>query len=644
MNVKVVKLNDEFSQIDNKFKINLERDVLEKNLNVNENLNINEMNNEINIQINQDNGYVEEANMSPLASIKKEEDKKGDNNDIYNNNNKKSAFTKLVKKTYEGSVHSQSSDKIIFKYIAKNIENDSKYGDISIIKNDVKKYQQSVNSSDIFESNDNYQNVNSSNEMYNKEDPKDEIKNTKQDDKENNENIKNKKHKDIPLEEKDFNEYFDSCQKELYKCAIKHSEGLKLFKIKYLYPQPIDNEYNFKKIKSKFSLMLEGSAISTCMKDGEAADLFWNLIQRSRSLICCRASPSQKSQIVEFIKKKTDSITLAIGDGGNDVNMIRTSNVGIGIFGKEGYQAAYNSDYAISQFKYLKRLLFYDGRITLRRNTYFLYHYFFKNFVFTMVLFWFGLNSCFSGGNYYDDYYTMAFNGVSTVIPLGVYEILHQDFDPDFSSFNEKEKNLLKNLLSDIYKQFRDSYPFNLIKFIAIFIVSILFSYICYIVPIYSFVDNYYGYNKKGYQFSIWDSSFITYISILFIHYFVIAFDTNYYNPGIIIFYALQLIISFLFLLLCDKSNKDFEIYDSLTLMLSNVCTWLTIIITIYLCLLLFFILRRAEYFFGGFIENNIAQSKFKDYFIEKFYQKKVEQMTRVVRSVAKFKRIYYFM
>lgn len=67
--------------------------------------------------------------------------------------------------------------------------------------------------------------------------------------------------------------------------------------------------------------------------------------------------------------------------------MIRTANVGIGIFGKEGYQAAYNSDYAISQFKYLKRLLFGEGRLALQRNSYFLYHYFFKNFIFTTILF-----------------------------------------------------------------------------------------------------------------------------------------------------------------------------------------------------------------------------------------------------------------
>ena len=257
--------------------------------------------------------------------------------------------------------------------------------------------------------------------------------------KEDNDNIiKTKKHNDIPLDEKKFKDYFDFCQKELLNFSDKHYKRLGLFKIKYLYPVQADSEDSCKKIKSKFSLMIEGSAITTCMTDGEAADLFWDLIQRSRSLICCRASPSQKSKVVEFVKKKTDSITLAIGDGGNDVNMIRTSNVGIGIFGKEGYQAAYNSDYAISQFKYLKRLLFHEGRLTLARNSYFLYHYFFKNFIFTIVLFWFGFDSGFSGGNYYDDYYSMSFNSFATVIPLAIYEIIEYEFDPEFFVKSQK--------------------------------------------------------------------------------------------------------------------------------------------------------------------------------------------------------------
>ena len=469
----------------------------------------------------------EENNISPLNTLKKED-----------NPNKKK-----IKPTHESSANSESDSKNIFKYMAKNADNESKYGNISMINDDVIKIKQDINSSENFEEDNNFNNISSSNEM-NTHRINEENQIKKEDNQPNDKNnVSVKRHKDIPLEEQEFKKYFDTCQKELYKCAKRKSEGIKLFKIKYLYPKPPDDEYIYKKIKTKFSLMLEGSAITTCMTKGEAADLFWGLIQRSRSLICCRASPSQKSQIVKFIKEKTDSITLAIGDGGNDVNMIRTSHVGIGIYGKEGYQAAYNSDYAISQFQYLKRLVFNQGRLSLSKNIYFLYHYFFKNFIFTMVLFWSGLTSCFSGGNYYDDYYTMGFNSFSTVVLLAVYAIFEEDFDPDFSSFNDKEKNLLQNLLPDIYKEYRDSIPFNLIKFMLIFVIGVIFSYICYIVPIYSYDHNIYGIHNYGFQFCKWDSSFATYMSILLIHYIIMVNDTYYYNPGIVIFYLIQFVI-----------------------------------------------------------------------------------------------------
>ena len=50
-----------------------------------------------------------------------------------------------------------------------------------------------------------------------------------------------------------------------------------------------------------------------------------------------RASPSDKASLIKAIKKYRPEIsTLAIGDGGNDVNMIQQAHVGVGIFGKEG--------------------------------------------------------------------------------------------------------------------------------------------------------------------------------------------------------------------------------------------------------------------------------------------------------------------
>lgn len=63
---------------------------------------------------------------------------------------------------------------------------------------------------------------------------------------------------------------------------------------------------------------------------------FMEVALKCRSVICCRVSPAQKAEIVDAVKQSTSSITLAIGDGANDVAMIRAANVGVGISGQEG--------------------------------------------------------------------------------------------------------------------------------------------------------------------------------------------------------------------------------------------------------------------------------------------------------------------
>ena len=116
-----------------------------------------------------------------------------------------------------------------------------------------------------------------------------------------------------------------------------------------------------------------------------------SIAQSCRSVIACRLTPVQKQMLVHLVKKESvpRAITLAIGDGANDVSMIREADVGVGIIGKEGRQAANNSDFAIGQFKFLRRLLLVHGRWNnIRESKAFLYcmH---KNMVITIILFWY---------------------------------------------------------------------------------------------------------------------------------------------------------------------------------------------------------------------------------------------------------------
>ena len=98
----------------------------------------------------------------------------------------------------------------------------------------------------------------------------------------------------------------------------------------------------------------------------------------------CRATPKQKAQMVKLIRVREKKITLAIGDGANDCNMIQEANVGVGIYGNEGMRAVLTSDFAIGEFQCLWKLLFVHGRMNYVRQSNMILYFFYKNMVFSM--------------------------------------------------------------------------------------------------------------------------------------------------------------------------------------------------------------------------------------------------------------------
>lgn len=90
---------------------------------------------------------------------------------------------------------------------------------------------------------------------------------------------------------------------------------------------------------------------------------------------------------------KNDVVTLAIGDGANDVAMIQRAHVGVGISGVEGLQAACASDYSIAQFKYLRKLLLVHGAWNYSRMCKLILYSFYKNICLYVIELWFAIYS-----------------------------------------------------------------------------------------------------------------------------------------------------------------------------------------------------------------------------------------------------------
>jgi phospholipid-translocating P-type ATPase (flippase) len=132
-------------------------------------------------------------------------------------------------------------------------------------------------------------------------------------------------------------------------------------------------------------LVLDGRTLQYALQSDDCRRLIYELGIASRSCVCCRLTPLQKRQLVELVREKDPStITLAVGDGANDVPMIEGAHLGVAIRGKEGAQAVQVSDVAISQFRFLVPLLLCHGRRAYRRVAIYLCYYLYKNVVLAM--------------------------------------------------------------------------------------------------------------------------------------------------------------------------------------------------------------------------------------------------------------------
>eukprot|EP00753_Platysulcus_tardus_P014724 PLAT4437.5.p2 GENE.PLAT4437.5~~PLAT4437.5.p2 ORF type:complete len:1302 (-),score=768.67 PLAT4437.5:273-4115(-) len=131
-----------------------------------------------------------------------------------------------------------------------------------------------------------------------------------------------------------------------------------------------------------------------------------------KAVVACRVSPSQKADIVTLVRQnvKPMPMTLAIGDGANDVGMIQTAHVGIGISGMEGVQAVNASDYAIAQFRFLKQLLLVHGRSNYKRISKVILYSFYKNSALVLVLFFYNFYNAVSGTTLFESFVMAGWN------------------------------------------------------------------------------------------------------------------------------------------------------------------------------------------------------------------------------------------
>nr|XP_026696288.1 phospholipid-transporting ATPase IA isoform X4 [Ciona intestinalis] len=225
---------------------------------------------------------------------------------------------------------------------------------------------------------------------------------------------------------------------------------------------------------SKFALIVTGSTLQHALHK-ELEETFLDLALSCKAVVCCRVSPIQKAMIVELVKKNCNAITLAIGDGANDVSMIQAAHVGVGISGQEGLQAANSSDYSIAQFAFLGKLLLVHGAWNYNRLTKCILFSFYKNICLYLIELWFAFYNGFSGQILFDRWTISFYNVFFTALPpftLGLFERTCSS------------KVMLKH--PQLYSISQSASKYNAKVFWAMFANATVHSLMLFYIPMYS--------------------------------------------------------------------------------------------------------------------------------------------------------------
>ncbi|KAK1931978.1 Phospholipid-transporting ATPase IB [Phytophthora citrophthora] len=255
--------------------------------------------------------------------------------------------------------------------------------------------------------------------------------------------------------------------------------------------EDVQSHINSNKVSSHLALVCDGKAMVHVFPPKNTSDeralhaakvlsqMLLDISSVCQAVIACRVSPAQKADIVNLIRYNSPQkpITLAIGDGANDVNMIQSAHVGIGVSGQEGVQAVNASDYAIAQFRFLERLLLVHGRYNYQRISKVILYSFYKNVALVIALFLFNFYNGQSGTSVFESFVMAGWNFflAMPIIAIGVFD---EDVAPD---------QVLRN--PTLYMPGQKNDGINMKRFSTWLVNAIIQAFICFMLAMYGTIN-----------------------------------------------------------------------------------------------------------------------------------------------------------
>ena len=274
-----------------------------------------------------------------------------------------------------------------------------------------------------------------------------------------------------------------------------------------------------------------------------------------QSIIVYRSSPSQKAETVNFIKDHKafgNPITAAVGDGGNDVNMIQSAHIGFGIQGNEGNAAASFSDYAITKYEDLKRLMFWHGRGFAFRASSFSMWFVYKGMLFSVPILLFNCDAGFSGLTYIPDWYFALYEVCLTTFAIFFYLLIDQDV-----SFNEADS--LPFSIARLYSyKIRTHLDLKYIRFAGWTLYCWFTACVTYYIPFIALND---CVNSSGKTGGVFTNGFAAFSGVICVHHIMIAIFTRNWTFRLVLAYVISFSVFMPILALANANDPASQTY-----------------------------------------------------------------------------------
>lgn len=324
--------------------------------------------------------------------------------------------------------------------------------------------------------------------------------------------------------------------------------------------------------QASFAVVIDGDTLRHALTD-ELKPLFLNLGTQCETVVCCRVSPAQKALTVKLVKDGRKAMTLSIGDGANDVAMIQEANIGCGLLGLEGSQAAMSADYAFGQFRFLTKLLLVHGRWSYQRISDMHSNFFYKNVTWTFGLFWFLPFTSFDATYLYQYTFILLCNVVFTSLPVSALGAFDQDIHAKAAlAFPQLYVRGIRGL--EYTKPKFWYYMFDgLYQSVVVFFVPYLVWSLGLAI----------SWNGKGID-SLSDFGTTVAVSAIFAANLYVGVNTNYWTILTwIVVWGSSIVMLLWIVIYSFFETVDF--IDEVVILFGNVTFWATVIIAVFICL-----------------------------------------------------------